>query len=296
MNTLIDNTTRTHIPRFSRSNGATNYTSRSGPIDPGQLRAIAPSIYAPAPHDSRSDKYAYIPTGTILDSLAREGFRPYSVNQGGSRDETKRGFTKHLLRLRHDSQELQVGGTHHEIVLLNSHDGTSSYRLMAGVFRLVCQNGLVIAEDMLEDIRIPHKGDVAGQVLDGCITMLDRLPQVSDTIADMSSLALSQPEREIFARAAITARYGDDPSPIRPEQVITARRSSDVRDSSVWTTFNVIQENLIRGGLSYVQRDDQGRRVATRHTREIRGVDQNTNLNRALWTLAEEMRALKNAG
>ncbi len=286
---------RTNITRFARNNGAVNYTSRSGAIEADQLRAIAPSIFAESPHGSRSEKYAYIPTSAVLDRLASEGFRPYSVAQGGSKDEAKRGFTKHLLRLRHDSQELQVGQTHNEIVLLNSHDGTSSYRLMAGVYRLVCSNGLVIAQDKIEDIRIPHKGDVAGLVLDGCITMLDKLPEVSNSIADMAAITLSEAEQEVFGRAALIARYGEEPAPIRPDQVTAPRRRDDVKND-VWTTFNTIQENLVRGGVRYIQRDERGYRVAARQTREIRGVDQNTSLNRALWALAEGMKNLKTAG
>lgn len=286
---------RTTIPRFAtRANGAASYTSRNGPIDRDTMQGIAPSIFADGAHESRSAKYAHIPTSVVLDRLEREGFRPYSVAQGGSRDETKRGFTKHLIRLRHDSQSLQVGGTHNEIVLLNSHDGTSSYRLMAGVFRLVCQNGLVIAENTISDVRISHKGDVAGQVLDGCITLLEQLPEVSESIREMSALELTAPEQAAFARAALIARYGEDQAPIKAHEIIQPRRSADVR-SDLWTVFNTAQENIIRGGLPYVQRDDQGRRVAMRRTREIRGVDQNTNLNRALWALAEQMREIKTA-
>jgi hypothetical protein len=287
----------TSIPRFARtsSTGAVTHTSRSGPIPTDHLRHLAPSIFATDPHGSRSEKYSYIPTSHILDRLMAEGFQPYSVAQGGSRDATKRGFTKHLLRLRHESQALAVGGTHNEIVLLNSHDGTSSYRLMAGVFRLVCGNGMVVADNILEDIRIPHKGDVAGLVLDGCISMLENLPQVSESIREMESIRLSPPEETAFARAALIARYGDDAPPITAADIVRPRRRDDA-ENTVWQTLNRAQENLIRGGVSYIQRDANGRRVARRETREIRGIDQNTSLNRALWALAEEMRAIKTAG
>ena len=301
MNTLSDyltrNTSRTSIPRFACTsrNGASTYTSRNGPIDSDMMRAIAPSIFAEDAHGSRSGKYAYIPTSTVLDRLQAEGFQPYSVSQGGSRDETKRGFTKHMIRLRHASQELQVGGTHNEIVLLNSHDGTSAYRLMAGVFRLVCGNGMIVAQSTIEDIRIPHKGDVAGLVVDGCIDIMEKLPEVSESIREMSAIELTEPEQAAFARAALIARYGEDESPIRAEQVLMARRTED-RGGDVWSVMNRAQENIIRGGLGYIQRDSNGYRVAARRTREIRGVDQNTSVNRALWALAEEMKAIKTAG
>lgn len=285
---------RTTISRFgSRANGAVNYTSRSGAIEFDQLRHIAPSVFAEQAHGSRSDKYSYIPTSEVLAGLAKEGFRPYAVMQGGSRDEEKRGFTKHLIRLRHASQELQVGGQHNEIVLLNSHDGTSSYRLMAGMFRLICGNGLVVAESMIDDIRVPHKGDVAGLVIDGCCELLERLPEVNESVREMSSLRLTEGERHAFATAALVARYeAAETAPVKAHEIIAPRRREDA-EPTIWNTFNSAQENLIRGGLSYVQRDSNGRRVARRRTREIGGIDQNTTVNRALWALAEEMKKLK---
>lgn len=283
---------RTTISRFARGNGAVNFSGNGRAIELDQLSRLAPSVFAESPHDSRSERYTYIPTSQVLQALMREGFRPYSVMQGGSRDEAKRGFTKHLLRLRHDSQVQQVGGTHNEIVLLNSHDGTSSYRLMAGVFRLVCGNGLVVAENMVEDIRIPHKGDITGQVIDGCVELLTKLPEISDSIRQMDSLRLSEGERTVFAQAALVARYGEEQAPVTASQVLTPRRQADVAPT-LWNTMNVAQESLIRGGLSYAQRNASGRVVARRRTREVGGIDQNTNINRALWALAEGMRQLK---
>ncbi|WP_395741067.1 DUF932 domain-containing protein [Prosthecobacter sp.] len=283
----------TRISRFARrSNGAVNYTSTRDALDLNQLQDLAPSVFAEGAHASRSRQYSYIPTSEVLAGLMREGFRPYAVMQGGSRDVEKRGFTKHLIRLRHDSQGLQVGGTHNEIVLMNSHDGTSSYRLMAGVFRLICGNGLVVAESMVEDIRIPHKGDITGQVIDGCVELLTKLPQLSESVREMESLRLTEGERAAFATAALVARYDEGEAPITPSQLLTPRRTEDVAPT-LWNTLNVAQEGLIRGGLSYIQRDTNGRRVARRRTREIGGIDQNTTVNRALWTLAEEMRKLK---
>lgn len=286
------------ITRFARtrSNGAVNFTSRTGSIEPERLRQIAPSAFAEGAHGSRSAAYKYIPTSEILTGLAREGFRPYAVMQGGSREEEKRGFTKHLIRLRHDSQTLQVGGTHNEIVLLNSHDGTSSYRLMAGVFRLICGNGMVVAQNLIDDIRIPHKGNIEGQVIEGCINILDRLPEVSESIREMDALRLTPGEQQAFARAALVARYDDPekPAPVKAEQILTLRRHEDAAPT-MWNTLNAVQENLVRGGLGYVQRNENGRLVARRRTREIGGIDQNTNINRALWALAEEMKKLKTA-
>jgi len=281
----------TSIRRFAKGNGAVNHSSRTA-LSLDDVRRIAPSVFAEQKHDSRSDRYSYIPTSEVLSGLMKEGFRPYALMQGGSRDEEKRGFTKHLIRLRHDSQELAAGGTHNEIVLLNSHDGTSAYRLMAGVFRMVCGNGMVVAESMVDDIRIKHSGDVQGKVIDGCCELLEKLPEVSDSVREMDSLRLTDGERMAFARASLVARYGDDVAPITADQVLTVKRREDAAPT-IWNTLNTAQESLIRGGLGYIQHDEAGRRKAYRRTREVNGIDQNTHVNRALWALAEEMKKLK---
>lgn len=100
-----------------------------------QIRAVAPSIFADAPHESRSQRYSYIPTATVLQELRGEGFEPFMVCQTRVRADDRRDYTKHMIRLRHASQ---INGREaNEIILLNSHDGTSSYQMLAGMFRLL---------------------------------------------------------------------------------------------------------------------------------------------------------------
>ena len=139
------------------------------PLSDDQIRRVAPSIFADSPHESRSERYSYIPTATVLTELRKEGFQPFMVCQTRVRNERRREHTKHLLRLRHASQI--NGAEANEIVLLNSHDGTSSYQMLAGQFRFICANGLVCG-DTFADVRVPHKGDVAGQVIEGAFEVL----------------------------------------------------------------------------------------------------------------------------
>ena len=98
------------------------------PLSDEQIAWVAPSIFAQGKHYSRSHRYAYIPTSEILRGLRHEGFEPFMVCQARVRDEGKREYTKHMLRLRHASQ---INGEEaNEIILLNSHDGTSSYQMV----------------------------------------------------------------------------------------------------------------------------------------------------------------------
>ncbi|EAQ2009393.1 DUF945 domain-containing protein [Salmonella enterica] len=258
------------------------------PLNDDQIMRYAPSIFATEAHESRSDRYAYIATSEVLNGLRDNGFHPFMVCQTRVRNLDKREHTKHMIRLRHAGQ---INGTEaKEIILLNSHDGSSSYQMLAGVFRFVCHNGLVCG-DTVADIRIPHKGDVTERVIEGAFEVLDQFDNVENHMDAMKSVTLNALEKRIFADAALALRYDekDGPAPIAASQLLEARRFEDRKDD-LWTTFNRVQENIIRGGLS--ARTKQGK--STR-TRAVTGMDKDTSLNRALWILSERMNELKAA-
>ena len=260
------------------------------PLAEEQMRHVAPSIFAAGKHASRSERYSYIPTIEVLRGLRKEGFEPFMVAQGQSRIEGKAEYTKHLIRMRH-AAHVQAKPEANEIILINSHDGASSYQMLAGVFRFVCCNGLVVGS-VSNDIRIPHKGNVQDDVIEGAFRVLDDFEAVDASTADMKALTLNDGEQRAFATAALALRYGErtegqPPAPVSAEQLIEARRPEDL-GHSLWTTFQRVQENAMRGGQP--GRSTQGRRM---HTRAVGSIDRSMSLNRALWVLAEEMRKLK---
>lgn len=271
---------------------ASRFASRSPalrsdrPLLDDEIARVAPSIFAQEAHDSRSARYTYIPTIDVLRGLRKEGFEPFMVVQTRVRNEDKREHTKHMIRLRHADQ---INGREaNEIILLNSHDGTSSYQMLGGMFRFVCQNGMVCG-DTLSDVRVPHKGDVVGQVIEGAFTVLDNFEAAQVQREGMQALRLTDGEQGAFARAALALKYDEEeaPAPISEDQLLTPRRFED-RGSDLWTTFNRVQENLTKGGI--VGRTARGRRT---RTRPVNGIDQNVKLNRALWVLAAELRRLR---
>lgn len=256
------------------------------PLSDDQIRSVAPSIFAETAHESRSERYSYIPTAAVLAELRSEGFQPFMVCQTRVRHEDRREFTKHMLRLRHASQI--NGNEANEVILLNSHDGTSSYQMIAGMFRFVCHNGLVCG-DTLADVRVHHKGNVAEQVIEGAYEILQGFDQVQEARDAMRLITLDENEQEVLARSALALKYDapDKVTPVTEAQVLMPRRFDD-RGSDLWSTFNRIQENLVKGGLH--GRNAHGRR---QRTRPVQGIDQNVRLNRALWMLADGMRQLK---
>lgn len=253
------------------------------------LARVVPSVFAESAHESRSSRYTYIPTSSVLRALENEGFGVFSAMQTVTRDPGRRAYTKHMLRLRHADTAMVKGGDINEILLVNSHDGASSYKMFAGVFRVICSNGLVTGS-LFEQFAIRHTGKVETEVVEAAHRVLGQFEQIEASKDAMKSLQLTSGEQNAFARAALAARYPDKDDgamPLRPEQVIEARRWDERQDNTLWGTFNRAQENLTQGGQ---WTNDRTRRA---RTRAVNGIDSNVNVNRALWTLAEEMRKLK---
>lgn len=253
-----------------------------------QLRRVVPSIFAGEAHASRSDRYVYVPTIDIVNGLRREGWQPFFAVQAQPRAIDRTGHAKHMIRLRRPEHITESEAA--EVILVNSHDGTTSYQMFAGLVRFVCTNSM-IAGQQFEEVRVPHKGHIQDQIIEGAYTIAKDFPRLIDSTREMAALQLSRPEQRVFAEAALVARYGEEAPPVTPEQVLRRRRQADL-GADLWTTFNAVQENIVRGGLHGQRRTDDGR-VIRRQTRPINGIDQNVGVNRALWTLAEGMKALK---
>lgn len=285
-----------HFNRFTRGmRVGSQVIGRNEALTDDQLRAAVPSIFATEAHESRSTRFTPIPTIKVLDGLRAEGFEPFSAQQARTRVEGKADYTKHLLRLRHRSLA-NTSGDAFEIVLVNANDGTSAYQMISGFFRMVCANGLMTGETFSE-VKVRHSGDAVGAVIQGAFQVLEDAPHVTEQVASFKAVTLNDGERSAFAEAAHVLRFpkaydeAPSPAPIEPEILLRPRRAMD-RGMDLWTTFNVLQENVIRGGQrGQVGTADGSRRRTS--VREVTGIDQGRALNRALWMLTERMAELR---
>jgi len=260
-----------------------------------EIRALAPSAFAVEKHSSRSERYAYIPTSAVIEAMLEEGFAPFMATQSRSRIEGKSEFTKHMLRFRHPDSA--TNGTISEVVLVNSHDGTSAYKLFAGIFRTVCANGMIVADKLTGSISVPHTGNVVDRVLEGSFKIVRESRKSIETTHAWEALQLTSGEQAAYAEAAHTLRFADAEgtidTPITAAMLLKPRRREDV-GSDLWHTMNRVQENVIKGGLTARAAakpgEYRGRQVTTR---QVKGIDQDVRLNRAMWQLAERMAELK---
>lgn len=249
-----------------------------------QLQRVAPSIFATEPYHELTDKYKFIPTIDVVDALAAQGFTPAKVMENRVRREDKRGFAKHMIRFRNSDVLPQIGDLIPEIVLTNSHDGSSAFQISAGLYRLVCSNGLTAGNDQMT-MRQRHSGKI-DDVIEGVFSIVDEFPQVAATAREWQGIPLTAGQQIDFARSAMALRWGADEHanyPVNPSHLLAYRRSVDTGDD-LWTAFSVVQENIIKGGVRAIGSD--GRR---RRSKAVNSVNEDQRLNKALWTLAAEL-------
>jgi hypothetical protein len=262
-----------------------------------EIRSAAPSVFATTAHESRSARFRPIATIDVIRMLDQEGFGVVGAKQSVARLEDRKDFTKHMLRLRQKGEvQRKVGDTVFEVLLKNANDGTAAYDLLAGLFRIRCLNSLVAMDTQMSTQRVRHSGDVAPKVIDGVFSVVRDADRALNAPDQWGQLQLAAPEQMFLAEAAHAIRFPVDENNnqttnVKPEQLLNVRRTGDA-GTDLWTVFNRLQENVVRGGLDNYGYNAEGR-FRRAHTREVKGIDQSTALNRALWTLGEKMAALK---
>ena len=263
-------------------------------LEDHDIRRVAPSIFADQPWAETSQNYRFLPTISVINALRDSGFNVVKATQSRCRIEGKGDFTKHMIRLRHTSNmnSLNIGDEVPEIVLVNSHDRSSAFKLMLGIFRLVCSNGMVVASQKIESLSVRHSGsdNLLREVIDVSAEVVKEAPKAFEQINHLKSIILSPDEQIAFAKGAkelITTSID-----VKPEKLLSVRRYNDYpnRDGSrdTWKTFNIVQENIIRGGIRGTNAKNR-----TMRTRAVSSVQNDININKALWILAEELGRLK---
>lgn len=273
----------THVPRnrLNLSIGSELRTYDRGLTNEELMQAV-PSVFQVQRHDSRSTRFSPISTIAVIDALRDKGFVPCYAMQSKSRDESKIDFTKHRIHLRPANYNYLKDWN--EIILVNANDGSSSYQLSAGRFRLVCSNGLVLG-DVNKTQVVYHKGNnIIDDIIEGTWTVVDEFEEIDRMRTEMEQIMLTNKERENMAFISMAMVTGSATDfRFEPKQLLLPRRKEDTITPDVWSTFNIIQENMIKGGIKYFNPESE--RNAS--TRAIKHIGKNIDINRSLWNSAK---------
>ncbi|MBM0105783.1 DUF945 domain-containing protein [Steroidobacter sp. S1-65] len=246
-----------------------------------QLRTLTPAVYASAAHQKMSARYTFVPTAQVIATLDRAGFCVVQARQSHSRTREP-SYAAHALRFRARRAHLIVDEVIPEILLLNSHDGSTSYHLRVALYRAICANGLIVGDSVFPVWKVPHRGTTTGQLLEAALAVAERFSALGETIQRMQRRELAPAARMAFASDALRLRYPQEAPgvAVAPADLLRPKRASD-EGCDLWRTFNVVQEHLLRGGLT---RRTAGDRIVK--TKGIRAIREDVRLNVGLWDRA----------
>jgi hypothetical protein len=260
------------------------------------------SIMAERPSGKTSSRYSFIPTTRIIEQFEAMGFYPVKVNEAKA-NEARKGFQKHIVRFRQPgATAVGLDQIFPEIVLVNSHDAGAAFHLMAGLFRLICTNGMIVGESLTGTVKINHIGYTDMAVREAVQTIGDRLPLVMGRMDEFKALELTPADRAVYAVRALGIKYGPEEVGRRDFQIpalIEPKRTAD-QAPDLWSTYNTVQEKLVETGAQLERRTLQRQRWDYRvrayrnvtkmaNNKPANGPTENVRVNQGLWELTEKI-------
>jgi hypothetical protein len=260
------------------------------PLNDTQLQDAAPSIFSQTPIEGVSQKYAFVPTHSVLDTFRNAGYYPIMAAESRVRSHDNQGYQKHIIQFRHLDNLLRPDANEEyaDIVLTNSHNRRSSFMVDLAFFRIVCENMMVVPSHTFSHHAIIHAGFNLDKVHRAIDEVTAYMPTIQTQIDRFKSIALSKPEQHALAKAAVDMRFDTATHEVDPKEFLEVHRDED-NDASLWIVFNRIQEAMIRGGVKGYNRNTG--RVFT--SKPITAIDANIKLNKALFSTVQKMAEFK---
>ena len=279
-------------------------------LSKNELKEIAPSIFSTKPSPEVSKKYSHIPTDKLIDDMELLGWRPIDAKEVKARQKSTMGFQKHLVVFRNPdivinqmpnnivesstsptgyrktdgtfAKKNPIDTVFPQILLTNSHDGKNAFTFTAGLFRMICENGLVISTNEFEKVSIRHMGYDFDELQKQVTEMVEQLPLTVESMNKMIETTMDQNSIVKFAKDMLAVRFPEDELrriTIDMDDFITPVRNEDKGDD-LWSVFNVIQEKIIEGDFEYT--------VGTKHrkARQIKNFKQDMDLNSKMFDVA----------
>ena len=253
-----------------------------------ELKTIAPSIFTEKSADSTSSKYTHIPTSQVIKDMELLGWGVTDAKEVKARKTSTVGFQKHLVIFRNN--EVVINGedgdtVYPQVLLTNSHDGKNSFKFQAGLFRMICSNGLVIATTEFNSMKIRHMGYEFGELQTTIKELVAKLPLTIESLNKMKNTELNEEQVLNLAKSLIEIRLegtNNELSELTIDEILKAQRLED-EGLGLWETFNRIQENIIEGNFLYKTNKNKVRRA-----RPIKNFKQDMDINAKMFEKALE--------
>lgn len=245
------------------------------------IKKLAPSVFTATASSDVSSHYTHIPTSQLIEDMATMGWGVVDAKEVRARKGV--GFQKHLLVFRNN--DIVINGedgdtVYPQILLTNSHDGKNSFTFTAGLFRMICENGLVISTKEFENVKMRHMGYTFEELQQLIHQMVEKLPLTVDSMNRMKQIQLEQDQIIQFAKQAIATRLSPEVQ-VNIDEFITPTRPED-QNNDLWSVYNTIQEKLTHGMFSYTHG------TKTRKARRVKNFTQDMKMNKQLFEIALE--------
>lgn len=277
---------------MTRSTSMSRFPSVINPegLTAQQLKQF-PSIFATAPSPKMSERYTFLSTADIIEPLLKEGYICTRASQRATRyGHRDPKFTGHSVTLRRAKDKPVVGDVYPTVQILNSHDGQCRYKMFGGLERLLCLNGMAVTTLDFKGVLLFHRGE-----LDPMLKQIrEGVTQAASALAIVEKMAkkiLSPQAQRAFAQKAALLMWdtGRHRAAVDFDTslLLRTRREGD-QGNDLWRIYNVVQENLIRGGIEIQHTTGQQRSARTRGITHIR---RELDVNLGLWQLANRLAA-----
>jgi hypothetical protein len=226
-----------------------------------------------------SHRYRSVSTLRLIESARDAGFIVTNASQPtGSKHDP---FAKHRIDMVFAPNGISEGVEGlPSAVFINSHDRTKALTAIAGYFRLVCENGLIISDGPTVKMRSLHLGDALHDLPRYVADAAAMLAGTHALIEPMQERKTSPVERSVFAALVMETRWKGYPkTPVTPKMLLEPRRAEDEGDD-LWRVMNRVQENVIRGEVTG---------VTGRKTTGVKSFYANLTVNKAVWGAAETL-------
>ena len=267
--------------------GLDNYLTKD------QLRKICPVAFKDAPtNPDVTDRYLFVNTETIIDDLDKLGWMPVTAAMRKNRGKDTI-FSKHMVSFQNPNIKITSkdgDDAFPRIIMTNSHDGLQAFKFSVGIFRLVCSNGLVVADEKFSEFKIRHKGYTFAELRDVVAQAVKDLPNKVEVLNKMRNKILTQDEKQKLALDAVLIRAGITPDSDKAKEfeydqetiqdILEPKRKEDQGDD-LWKTFNVIQEKITQGEFHAPLKGAKVRKV-----RKIKSFEKDLQVNKELFKLA----------
>ena len=248
-----------------------------------------PVLHTTVPHEDASEKYSLISSIDIINELkAKYNWHVTSVQVASVKDESREDKQVHCVRLRHFDDLVAPQESAVELLFFNSFDRSKSFTISVGIYRFSCSNGLVVGETF-DSYKLRHIGDLKNNLEEIIAKITAFKPKLEEKIRNFSTLMLSQPEMETFAKLSAPLKFAPHLE-VDSQQLLEPHREDDRKDTSLYTVMNIIQENLIRSNNITGVNKETGRRFSSR---EVTSLSKGYDINTSLFDLAERIYQIK---